>query len=100
MGLKAIVLSKLNRYEDAIKCCDKILEIDGNNAEAWYNKGCFKARLGDSDAALKCLEKAVEIDERYVEIANNEEEFSNLKNNKKFLDLIKKDCSKVGKNEC
>jgi len=45
LGLKAIVLSKLNRYEDAIKCCDKILEIDQNNALAWYNKACFKVRL-------------------------------------------------------
>ena len=43
----------------------------------------------------------MEIDERYVEIANNEEEeFSNLKNNKKFLYIIKEDCSKGGKNEC
>lgn len=99
LGLKAIVLSKLNRYEDAIKCCDKILEIDQNNALAWYNKACFKAKLGESDDALKCLEKAVEIDEKYVEIAKNEEDFSNLKDNKKFLDLVKKDCSRGEKNE-
>ena len=100
LGLKAIVLSKLNRYEDAIKCCDKILEIDQNNALAWYNKACFKAKLGESDDALKCLEKAVEIDEKYVEIAKNEEDFSNLKDNKKFLGLIKKECFKGEKNEC
>jgi len=63
LGLKAIVLSKINRYKDAIKCCDKILETDQNNALAWYNKACFKAKLGESEDALKCLEKAVEIDE-------------------------------------
>ncbi|OYT33666.1 hypothetical protein B6U96_14970 [Archaeoglobales archaeon ex4484_92] len=100
MGLKAIALSKLNRYKDAIKCCDKILEIDGNNALAWYNKAWFKARLSDLEDVLKCLEKAVKIDEKYVEIAKNEEDFSNLKDNKKFLDLIKKECFKSEKNEC
>ena len=91
LGLKAIVLSKLNRYEDAIKCCDKILEIDQNNALAWYNKACFKARLGDLEDALKCLEKAVKIDEKYIEIAKNEEDFSNLNNNEKFIRLINRD---------
>jgi len=63
----------------------KILEIDQNNTLAWYNKACFKVKLGESDDALKCLEKAVEIDEKYIETAKNEENFSNLKDNKIIL---------------
>jgi len=91
LNLKAIALSKLTRYQEAIECCDKILRIDRNNAAAWYNKARFKAKLGESERALKCLEKAVEMDQKFIEIAKNEKDFANLRDNRKFLDLIKKD---------
>ena len=36
---KGLALDNLGRYEEAIKYYDKAIELDPNNADAWYNKG-------------------------------------------------------------
>ena len=35
---KGDVLNRLGRYEDAIRCYDKALKLDPQDARAWYNK--------------------------------------------------------------
>jgi len=88
--LKGLTLSKLDQYEDAIDYCDRVLRIDPNNGVGWYNKACFEAQTGNSDNALESLRNAIEIDEIFVEKAKNDEDLAVLRNDDRFLSLIRK----------
>jgi len=85
--LKGLALSKLSRYEEAIRCWDSIVQINRNNATGWYNKACYEARMGYTDAALESLYKAIQIDKHVALEAKREEDFANLKNDERFLSL-------------
>ena len=54
-------LAKLGRYEEAIKCFEKAIELKPDFAEAYYNKGASLGMLKRLDEALKCFEKAIEL---------------------------------------
>ena len=49
-------------YEEAIECCDNVLEIDPGVGPAWYNKGAALTRLKRFEEALECYDKVLEID--------------------------------------
>ena len=55
-------LCDLGRYEEAIACCDKALEIDPKNADAWINKGVALDHLERYEKTIWCWDKALEID--------------------------------------
>ena len=59
---RGLALHQLARYEEAIKCYDKSLELDPNNAEAWNTKGLHLSELGKYEEAIKCYLKAIEIE--------------------------------------
>lgn len=59
---KGASLDPLGRYEEAIACYDKALEIDPSLASAWSNKGNSLHNLGRYEQAVACHDKAVEID--------------------------------------
>jgi hypothetical protein len=41
---KQVLINSLGRYkEDAVKCLDKVIEINPNNVNAWFDK---KVNLG------------------------------------------------------
>lgn len=57
---KGLTLRGLGRYDEAIACYDKVLEINPADAEAWRNKAfCFRL-LERYDEILHCLNKALE----------------------------------------
>src|SRR5208337_78464 len=85
--LKGLALSKLGRYEEGIRCWDSIVQINRNNATGWYNKACFEARMGYTDASLESLYKAIQIDKNRALEAKEEEDFANLRNDERFLSL-------------
>ncbi|MGB9908775.1 tetratricopeptide repeat protein [Methanothermobacter tenebrarum] len=61
---KATVYYKLGNYQEAIKCCDKTIELsdrDEDVASALYYKGVVLADTGASEEAIKCFEKVLEI---------------------------------------
>jgi eukaryotic-like serine/threonine-protein kinase len=60
-------LRSLGRYEEAITCYDKALELEPRLAWAWNNKGEALQRLGRSGEALPCHDKALELDPRLAE---------------------------------
>jgi tetratricopeptide (TPR) repeat protein len=49
-----------------LKCYDKAIEIDPNDANAWYNKGISLGKLETYEEALKCYDKAIEIDPNHA----------------------------------
>ena len=48
----------LGRYEEAIECFDRALEINPNFAEAWNNKGNVLDELGRYEEAVESKGKA------------------------------------------
>lgn len=48
----------LGKYDDAIACYDKALQLDPTNAEAWYGKGLAFQAQGKSADAEDCFNKA------------------------------------------
>jgi tetratricopeptide (TPR) repeat protein len=52
----------LGKYDEAIKCYDKSIEIDPDNPVVWNNKGLALNSLGKYDEAIKCYDKIIEID--------------------------------------
>jgi tetratricopeptide (TPR) repeat protein len=61
LKLKGVALLNLGNYEEAIKCYDKAIEIEPNNAEAWNNKGIVLGRLSNYEEAIACYDKAIEL---------------------------------------
>ena len=68
---KALSLYNMQKYQDAISCYDKVIEIDAGNIDAWNDKGRSLYNMQKSQDAISCYDKALEIDPRYVYPWNN-----------------------------
>jgi len=44
----------IGRYKEAIKCYDKVLEIDSSYIDAWYDKGISLYNIGRHKEAIEC----------------------------------------------
>lgn len=58
----SVCLSKIGQYETALEFCDKLIELDPNEAIYWGNRGSLLTKLERYDQALVSYNKAVEID--------------------------------------
>ena len=58
---KGDALYFLGKYDEAIKCYDKAIEIDPNDADVWNNKGLALNSLGNNDEAKKCYDRSREL---------------------------------------
>ncbi|MCL1971594.1 MAG: tetratricopeptide repeat protein [Endomicrobia bacterium] len=54
-----------NKYDEAIAEFKKVIVMNPNNAEAYYNIGLIKETNNDFDGAKKMYIKALNIDESY-----------------------------------
>jgi len=70
-GNKGVSFDRLGRYEDAIRCYDKVLELEPRDAKAWNNKGSSLASLGRYDEAIRCCDKALELEPRLAQAWSN-----------------------------
>jgi hypothetical protein len=57
-GLKANSLLELKRYEEAVPCFDKVLEMRPHSM-AWYKKGLCCYHLRRHEEAIVCFDKAL-----------------------------------------
>lgn len=58
---KGQALYELGQYAEAVKCYDKAIEINPNNANAWKNKGLALYKSGHHAEAAECFKKAEEL---------------------------------------
>ena len=63
---KAVAFNRLKRYDEALECCDKAIELDEKNRNpySWYpisQKGIILSHLERYDEALECFDKAIEM---------------------------------------
>jgi tetratricopeptide (TPR) repeat protein len=62
---KGLAHAKIEDYEEAIKCFDKAVELDPNNALVWISKANALTECGNDVEARKCLEVAAKIEPKY-----------------------------------
>jgi len=51
----------MDKIEDAIASYDKALEMDPDNAEAWFNKGMTLKKRGQIEESTQCIEKCINL---------------------------------------
>jgi serine/threonine protein kinase len=61
---KAVSLKELKRYDEAIQCYEKALEIDPRCAGYWKDKATVLGQVRRYEEATACYSKALEIDPR------------------------------------
>src|SRR3972149_6635672 len=65
--IKGFSLGTLGKYQEAIECYDRAIEINQRYAEAWSNKGNALSGLGRHEEAIECYDRALGIDPRLAE---------------------------------
>jgi serine/threonine protein kinase len=68
---KGYSLNSLGRYEEAITCFDKALEINPKFAFAWISKGYSLNSLGRYEEAINCHDKVLEKSPEFAVAWNN-----------------------------
>ena len=57
-----MILDALERYEEAIRCYERCVEINPVSTESMYSKGYDFYRLGKNEKALEIYDEALRID--------------------------------------
>jgi tetratricopeptide (TPR) repeat protein len=52
----------MRRYDEAIQCFNKAIEIEPDNADAWYNKGVALYKWKRNKEAIESFDKSLTID--------------------------------------
>ena len=68
---KGVALRRLGRFEEAVGCYDRALEIDPTLVEAWNGKGVALAVQGRYEEALSYYDRALELDPTFVKAWNS-----------------------------
>ncbi|NES72407.1 MAG: tetratricopeptide repeat protein, partial [Okeania sp. SIO2D1] len=86
---RGVALMKLGIYGEAIACYDNAAKIKPDFFSAWYNKARCCLLKGAVEAGLKSLKKAISLNpSRCKEMAKNEPDFDDIRNNELFKKLI------------
>ena len=59
------------KYDEAIACYDKAIEIEPDNPVVWNNKGLALNSLGKYEQAIACYDKVIGIDPKDADAWNN-----------------------------
>ena len=75
-------------YEGALAACHVALEKYPGNALILYNIACMQSMLGRGDEALGTLGEAVESWPRFKENAQKDDDFTSLRDDPRFAELV------------
>jgi len=56
---KGNALARLGKFEEALGCYERALDIDAGYRGAWVNKGFVLTKLGRFDEAASCADRAL-----------------------------------------
>jgi len=62
---------KRGNYEKALEDFNKVIELNPNDPDAWYNRGLTYKHLGKLDAALRDYHRAISLKPDYAKAFNN-----------------------------
>ena len=85
---KGSVLGSLGKHEEAIACYDKALKLNPNDDEIWFNKACSESKLNNKIKSIEYLRRAIELNITNKESAIEDEDFNNIRNDEKFIELV------------
>ena len=72
----------------AVADLERAIELNPEDATAYYNKACAYALMGEVEEACAGLEKAIELDGRYREMAQEDEDFAGIREEAYFQALV------------
>ena len=73
MHNRGISYERLARYKEAIRDFTQVIDIDPQNANAYFNRGCCYDSIGELDLAISDYSVALELDLRSGNEDNAEE---------------------------
>ncbi|MCE0494913.1 tetratricopeptide repeat protein [Vibrio salinus] len=85
---KADAVMEMKEYHWAMSLCNRVLELDGTNGPALYQRACAYARLGAEEQAIDDLILAIAQSPSLKELLSEEMDFESLHGNQRFDDLI------------
>ncbi|MEM7593833.1 MAG: tetratricopeptide repeat protein, partial [Cyanobacteria bacterium P01_A01_bin.83] len=85
---RGIVLGILERYEDALDSFDQAIKLKPDDDQAWYLKAMAYSLQNNVDLAVKDLAQAIKLNSKYKEMAKNDSNFDNIRNEPRFKSLI------------
>lgn len=85
---KADAAMEMGEYHWAMSLCNRVLEVDDNNAHALYQRACSYARLGVEEQAIYDLHRSIDVSSSIRELAAEEPDFESLRGNVQFDTLI------------
>lgn len=84
---KALAYELYGHYDEALIWYDKALEVE-NYVWSYYGKASIYGRRGDVENTVKYLKIAISMDSNVKNEARNERDFDNVRNSKKFKELV------------
>ncbi|MFQ6371803.1 TPR end-of-group domain-containing protein [Shewanella sp. YIC-542] len=79
---------EMDEYHWALSICNRVLEVDPQNANALYQRACAYSRLGAEDQAISDLTLAIEHSASLSEAAKDEKDFATLHGDSRFDKII------------
>jgi tetratricopeptide (TPR) repeat protein len=68
---KSLCFFNLEKYEEAVECFDRVLDLQSNNSIALYKKGLCLLRLRRYEEAIAYCSKAIELEPNNVDALIN-----------------------------
>ena len=59
---KGVLLTDMEKLQEALECYNRVLEIEPNEEDALYNKGTILDELGKNEEAEKCFTQVKELE--------------------------------------
>jgi len=87
LGQKGNILLNLEKFEEVISSLKKAIQVDSSDDVSWYNMGVALACLNKNEEALDALTVATALDYENVIEMKKDEDFDNLRNEKRFIRL-------------
>lgn len=82
---------EMGEYHWALSICNRVLEVDNQNANALYQRACAYTKLGADEQAISDLQLAVDFSSSLSEAAKEEKDFESLHGYQRFDQIIADD---------